>query len=181
MSDAVPDRTFPFRIVLVVAVAASMFGAVLMFLLGVKKTLAAYAIFLDHLNAPLKDSIIADNKSIALMIQSIDAFMIGMVFIIFAYGITTLFIKKIHVAEDNVFSWVRITNINQLKVIVGEMIVIILFVKFLEIILLSAQDLTFEMLVLPVGIALLALALKFLDLDHREKTDKGGEHAKPKN
>jgi len=169
MSDISPDRSLPFRIVLVVAVAASMFGAVLMFLLGVKKTIAAYAIFLGQLTAPLKDGATADNKSIALLIQSIDAFMIGMVFIIFAYGITTLFIKKIDVPKDNVFSWVRITNINQLKVIVGEMIVIILFVKFLEVILLSAEELTFEMFVLPVGIALLALALKFLDLDHKEK------------
>jgi hypothetical protein len=49
------------------------------------------------------------------------------------------------------------------------MIVIILFVKFLEIILLSPKELTFEMLVLPVGIALLALALKFLDLGQKDR------------
>lgn len=169
MIETSPDRSFPFRILLVVAVAASMFGAVLMFLLGVKKTILAYGIFLGHLTAPLKNGAKADNASIALLIQSIDAFMIGMVFIIFAYGITTLFIRRIQVPKDNVFSWVRITNINQLKVIVGEMIVIILFVKFLEVILLSAKDLAFEMLVIPVGVALLALALKFLGLDHKEK------------
>jgi len=169
MSHTPTDQSLPFRIILVVAVAASMFGAILMFLLGVKRTIMAYGIFLGHLTSPLKDSVTADSQSIALLIQSIDAFMIGMVFIIFAYGMTTLFIKKVHVPKDNVFSWVQITNINQLKVIVGEMIVIILFVKFLEIILLSPKELTFEMLVLPVGIALLALALKFLDLGHKDR------------
>lgn len=50
--------------------------------------------------------------------------MIGMVFIIFADGTTTLFIKNVHIPKGNAFNWVTITNINQLKLIVGEMIVI---------------------------------------------------------
>lgn len=168
MTETSPDRSLFFRVILIAAVVASMLGAILMVLLGVKKTIFAFSIFLQNLATPLKDSITADNASIALLIQSIDAFLIGMVFIIFAYGTTTLFIKKVHIPKGNAFNWVTITNINQLKLIVGEMIVIILFVKFLELILLSAKDLRFEMLVLPVGIVLLALALKFLDLDRKD-------------
>ena len=163
------DRFLPYRYMCVVAVVASVCGAALMFLLGVMKTVKAYAVFLDHLASPLADDPARANKAIALLVQSIDAFMIGMVFIVFSYGVTTLFIKKIEVPEGGVFDWVRITSINQLKVILGELIVIVLFVKFLEVILHSAKDLTFEMLVLPIGIVLLALALKFLDLERKKK------------
>ncbi len=140
-----------------------------MFVLGVVKTFKAFAIFLGQLANPLNDDPEVINKSIAFLVQSIDAFLIGMIFIVFSYGVTTLFIMKIELPESSVFGWARITDIKQLKAILGEMIVIILFVKFLELILLSAKDITFEMLVLPVGIVLLALALKFLDLEHKEK------------
>jgi len=53
----------------------------------------------------------------------------------------------------------------------GEVIVIILFVKFLEMILINLNNLSWEILILPISILLLALALKFLDLN-----DKKGSH-----
>ena len=60
----------------------------------------------------------------------------------------------------------KITNVNQLKLILGELIVVVLFVKFLEIVLLNSKELALENLILPVGIVLLALGLKLLDLKH---------------
>lgn len=140
-----------------------------MFAMAVVKTAKAYAIFAGEPPALLADQSVVFNRSIALVVQSIDAFMIGMVLMMFSFGVTTLFIKKIDLPENDVFSWVRVTNINHLKVILGEMIIIVLFVKFLEIILLNVAELKFEMLVLPVGIVLLALALKFLGLAEEHK------------
>ena len=158
------DRFSSFRYMSFVAVVTSVFGAALMFMLAVLKTVKAYASFLSEPADLLSNQSEVFNKSVALLVQSIDAFMIGMVFMMFAYGVTTLFIKKIELPESDVFNWVRITSIKHLKVILGEMIVIVLFVKFLEVILLNASDLTFEMLVLPVGIVLLAAALKLMGM-----------------
>ncbi len=169
MTNSLKNRLVAYRYLSIVAVITSICGAALMFVLGVVKTFKAFAIFLGQLANPLNDDPEVINKSIAFLVQSIDAFLIGMIFIVFSYGVTTLFITKIELPESSVFGWARITDIKQLKAILGEMIVIILFVKFLELILLSAKDITFEMLVLPVGIVLLALALKFLDLEHKEK------------
>lgn len=169
MSSSSGNRFAPFRYLSFVAVITSGLGAALMFALAVLKTVKAYVAFLGEPPALMADQSVVFNRAIALVVQSIDAFMIGMVFMMFSYGVTTLFIKKIELPESDVLSWVRVTNINHLKVILGEMIIIVLFVKFLEIILLSATELTFEMLVLPVGIVLLALALKFLGLAEENK------------
>lgn len=161
-----PQQTFHrVRYVSAVVVIASLLGSVLMIVIGVTKTIRAYYSYYQSYagDIPAGDQMQV-NQAIAFLIQSIDSFMVGLVLIIFSFGVYTLFIKKIELAEDSVFQWIQIRGINRLKSIIGEMIVIILFVKFLEIILLSAADLSFEMLVLPVGIILLALALKFMEL-----------------
>ncbi len=163
------EQFITYRYLSYVAVIATAAAAVLVFLIGVMKTIEAYATFLRQLSTPLVNEPAAVNKSIALLVQSIDLFLIGMVFMVFSYGVTTLFIKKIELPESNVLNWVRMDNINHLKVVLGEMIIIVLFVNFLEIVLLNAADLTFEMLALPVGIVLLALALKFLDLSGEKR------------
>jgi hypothetical protein len=57
----------------------------------------------------------------------------------------------------------------------GEVIVIILFVKFLEIIFINVNNLTWEILILPISILLLALSLKFLGLGREEKKDESDD------
>lgn len=93
---------------------------------------------------------------------------------LFALGVFTLFIcdKKL-AKKSSVLKWISTPNIGRLKSILGEVIVIILFVKFLEIILVNLNNLTWEILILPVSILLLALALKFLGLRLKEKKDEG--------
>ncbi|WP_269447189.1 YqhA family protein [Colwellia sp. PAMC 20917] len=66
--------------------------------------------------------------------------------------------------KTSVLKWISTPNIGRLKNILGEVIVIILFVKFFEIILINLNSLTWEILILPVSILLLALSLKFLGL-----------------
>ena len=139
-----------------------------MFAWGVVKTIRAYIAFIDRFDTPLDEYSPAVNESIALIVQSIDAFMIGIVFIIFSYGVMTLFIRKIGVPENSALARMQITSIAQLKALLGEMIIIVLFVKFLEVILLNINELDLNILVIPIGILLLALALKFLDLEHNQ-------------
>ena len=62
------------------------------------------------------------------------------------------------------FSWININNVQQLKKILAELVVVILFVKFLEVALVNLDSLAWEMLVLPGSILLLALSIKFLEL-----------------
>jgi uncharacterized membrane protein YqhA len=96
----------------------------------------------------------------------VDAFLIGLVLLIFAYGVYTLFIRRIELEEKVVFHWLEISSITSLKTLLAELIIIILFVKFLDVVIISIDKLTWEILILPVSILLLALSLKFLEQRH---------------
>ena len=164
LHERLERRLTPLRHLSLVAVVTSLFGAGLLFLIGVVKTIKAFWTYASVLADFQVERSYTTDAAVAFLIQGVDAFLIGLVFIIFSFGIYTLFMHPIQVSEHSAFRWIRIRSINDLKVILGELIVIVLFVKFLEIVLQEGADLTYEFLVLPVGIVLLALALKFLGL-----------------
>lgn len=90
------------------------------------------------------------------MIQAVDIFLIGLVLMIF--------IRRIESDSDGANTWVKVTSISQLKRILIELVVVILFVRTLEgILIIEPGDYTWENPVLPLGILMLALALKFMD------------------
>ena len=106
------------------------------------------------------------------LIKSLDTFIIALVFYIFAHGVFTLFISDKKLAKKtSVLKWISTLNIGRLKSILGEAIIIILFVKFLEIILINVNNLKWEILILPISILMLSGSLKFLGLGREEKQD----------
>jgi len=98
--------------------------------------------------------------------KSLDTFLIALALFIFAYGIFTLFISNKNDVESNgVLKWINIPSIGHLKNILAEVIIIILFVIFLEVIVENINNLKWEFLIIPISVLLLALGLKFLKLD----------------
>ena len=84
---------------------------------------------------------------------------------IFSGGIYYLYVRHIDVEEPEVSSWIKIHSIGQLKNILAELVIIILFVKFLEGGLKTGiTEYEWQMLVLPAGIMMLAIALKLMQL-----------------
>jgi len=55
--------------------------------------------------------------------------------------------------------------------VLAEVIVIILFVKFLEVVFVNIDNLKWEIVILPISIVLLALGLKFLSLNKEESNN----------
>ena len=161
------DKYFSsFRFISLVAVLGSLLGSILMFIIGGTKIYYAYAAYFLGFQPPtdlggLKGSDIAT----AYLIKSFDAFLIALVLFIFAYGVYSIFVsQKTEEAGSDPLKSVRITTISQLKKILAEIIIIILFVKFLEIALINLNNLRWELLVMPSSILLLSLSLKFLEL-----------------
>lgn len=156
------------RYMTVLAVFASILGAGLLFLLGARKTFEAFvAIF----RPGAEGALVPTDQAVAFLIQSMDAFLIGLVFLVFGYGINTLFVQGVDrpsAGDQQVFGWIQIRSVGQLKGILAELVVIVLFVKFLEIALLNLNRLKWELLVLPAAILMLSLALKFLELKKLE-------------
>lgn len=155
-----------FRYISWIAIVCSLLGSILLFVVGAIKTYSAYSVVLlgEVANKSLAH---LDTSEVATtyLIKSLDTFLIALVLFIFAHGIFTLFISdKKPKNKTLVLKWISTPNIGHLKNILGEVIVIILFVKFLEIILINLNSLSWEILILPVSILLLALSLKFLRL-----------------
>ncbi len=158
-----------FRFISFVAVLGSLLGSVLMFIIGSTKVYYAYAAYFLGFQPPtdlggLKGSDIAT----AYLIKSFDAFLIALVLFIFAYGVYWIFVfQKTEETGSDPLKSIRITSISQLKKILAEIIIIILFVKFLEIALINLNSLRWELLIMPGSILLLSISLKFLELKEK--------------
>ena len=161
------------RYVSLIAVISSGLASVLMFLIGALKVYAAYRSYFGELamdTTTITTFNEAANLAITFLIQAVDAFLIGLVFMIFSGGIYYLYVRHIDVEEPEVSSWIKINSIGQLKNILAELVIIILFVKFLEGGLKTGTtEYEWEMLVLPTGILMLAIALKLLQLKSSDK------------
>lgn len=163
-----------FRFASLVAIVSSLLGSALMFIIGAKTTYYAYATYffgysptgdLENLKSP--------HVATVYLIKSIDAFLIALVLFIFAYGVYWIFIAQdTEKSSTDPLKSIRIPSIGHLKNILAEVIIVILFVLFLETELKNINNMTWEMLIIPIAILLLSLGLKFLDLRHDTAEDR---------
>jgi len=162
-----------FRFISWIAIICSLLGSVLLFIVGAMKTYSAYTtVFFAQVSNESLSHLDTSEVATTYLIKSLDTFLIALVLFIFAHGVFTLFISDKKVAnKTSVLKWISTPNIGHLKNILGEVIVIILFVKFLEIILINLNSLKWEILILPISILMLALSLKFLGLGREDKKD----------
>ena len=157
-----------FRYLSWIAIVSSLLGSFLMFIIGSVKTYNAFSTFFGRLD-PEKANFHLSLGDVATtyLIKSLDAFLIALVLFIFAYGVFSLFIyNSTDEKEYKVLKWIKNPSISHLKNILAELIVIVLFVKFLEVAFINLDKLDWDILVLPISILLLSAAIKFLDLRH---------------
>lgn len=161
-------RAHPFekaRYLALIVVVFSLLEALLMFLNGAWKSIKAFRAFF------FEESLIADapehldfaDQAMISVLQSMDAFLIGLVLLIFSFGVYNLFIAEIKAPQTLAGAqWAQITSIEHLKQVLVEVIIVVLAVLFLwELLLL--EEATWNVLVAPIGIVLLAAALKLVD------------------
>lgn len=158
-----------------IAIVCSILGSLLLFIVGAVKTYTAFAIFLFD-KTPHESLAHLDTADIAIsyLIKSLDTFLIALVLFIFAHGVFTLFISNKspeHDKSSQVLKWIKTPNIGHLKNVLAEVIIVILFVKFLEIVLVNINTLSWEVLILPAAILLLSLSLKFLGLGNEHDSE----------
>ncbi len=148
-----------------IAVVFSTVGTLLMFLVGAEKTVKALRIYFfgDQLtsNPPPPPHLDVTDQTIIAIVESIDAFLIGLVLTIFAVGVYNLFIKRDPSATEGE-SWLHVHSVEHLKKGLMEVILVVLSVMFLREMLFLGEDWSFEALTIPAGVALLAIALKLL-------------------
>lgn len=162
-----------FRYFSLIAIVCSLIGSLLLFFNGARKTYNSIKIiFFNYIPKGSEHIQPIDNPTIYIM-KALDTFLIALALFIFAYGIYTLFISNKNRKNDNgVLKWIRISNIGHLKNILAEVIIIIiiLFVVFLELIVENINNLKWEFLIIPISVLLLGLGLKFLQLDQKNES-----------
>ena len=160
-----------FRFVSWIAIIGSLLGSLLLFIVGAFKTMNAFRVVIFNYIPEDKAHLHTADIATTYLIKSLDTFLIALVLFIFAHGVYTLFISnKKYEDGTGVLSWIRTPNIGHLKNVLAEVIVIILFVKFLEVVFVNINNLKWEIIILPISIVLLALGLKFLSLNKEERS-----------
>ncbi len=162
---------FGARYMAFIAVVGSLAGSMLMFLLGFAKVVHAYTNWWP--GATSSEGLSASSAAMISVIEALDRFLIAIVLLYFANGVYALFIRRERQPDSIPLAhWLRVNSIGQLKQVVAEVIIVVLFVLFLRVALevyqrpdpdLSWRELGF-ILLLPMSTLLLALALKLVEL-----------------
>ena len=117
------------RFIVLVAVILSIISSVTLFLLGgwdiIQATINNNPLFNQNINT--------NNELLFKIISSIDLFLIGIVLLIFGFGVYELFISEIDFAKGKFAdSTLKINSLDQLKNKIIKVVIIVLIVKFFE-------------------------------------------------
>jgi len=154
------------RLINLLAVACLFIGALCMSAVGFIKTAKAVMVFFSA-ERFMDDS--ALHYVSTYIAHAMDAFLVATVLVVFSTGIFHLFIMELKETDfRGLRGFERVSSIRALKRILGELLVIVLFVHFFRI---AIGGTTFEWttLVIPAGALLMAIALRLLRLDTDER------------
>jgi len=134
---------------------------------GAMETFSLIKLFLTHIiHEGIHFPIEIYNDIIVHIIMTVDDFLLGMVLLIFGLGTYDLFISKLDIAEQESRSqnirrpnWLRFKSLDELKSILGKIVLMILIINFLRFVVESNFKEPLHQLFLAAGIALIALAL----------------------
>ena len=146
------------RFIVIIAVILSIISAITLFLLGGWDIIQA-----TILNNPLfNDQINNNNDLLFEIISSIDLFLIGIVLLIFGFGVYELFINEIDFAKGKFTdSTLKIHNLDQLKNKIIKVIIIVLIVKFFEKVLKLSDNFTTPHDLLIFSISILCICVGY--------------------
>ena len=154
------------RFINLLAVVCSFVGALCMSGAGLIKTVKAVQVFFSE--GSLMDDSVTQSVS-TYVAQAMDAFLVAMVLVVFSTGIFHLFIMELKEKDfRGLRGFERVSSIHGLKKILGELIVVVLFVHFFRLAI-EGERLDWMLLVIPVGALLMAGALRLLRLEEPRK------------
>ncbi|MBT8508174.1 hypothetical protein AZH53_07120 [Methanomicrobiaceae archaeon CYW5] len=164
--------------IVVIAAVSSFAGSVLMFIIGFEKTISAWYYFIGGVEPLFPPEAVpvhltSSNVATVIVIQATDAFLLALVLMIFGFGVYYLFLANDEEKQQSYLpNWLKMKNIIDLKMILGQVIVFILFVHYLEMaVLVGFEHLTYENLVIPIAIVLLSVSLMVV----KRGTEDAGE------
>lgn len=149
---------FEMRLILLIPVILSLVGSTIMFLLG------SYNVY-SAIDSLIVQQSVGSEKVILPIIKALDAFLIGIVLIIFSFGVYDFFISELDPAKHSSIrpDWFKFESTGELKNKLIEVVIVILSIKFFEQIVANTTKLNDPVLylIIPIGAAILAFSLGF--------------------
>ena len=146
------------RYITFLAVLLSIISAFSLIVLGSWDIIQAVIFY----NPLFDDSISNNNELLFKIISAIDLFLIGIVLLIFGFGIYELFVSEIDFANAKFTeSTLKIRDLDQLKNKIIKVIIIVLIVKFFEKVLKYSENFTTPMDLLYFGLSILSICLGY--------------------
>ena len=146
------------RFVVIIAVVLSIISSISLFLIGgwdiIQATIFNNPLFNENINN--------SNDLLFKIISSIDLFLIGIVLLIFGFGVYELFISEIDFAKDKFAdSTLKINSLDQLKNKIIKVIIIVLIVKFFEKVLKLSHNFTTPNDLLLFSVSILSICIGY--------------------
>ena len=153
-----------FRYVVILSVILSILASVTLFLIGSWDIIHA----IIYQNPLFNFDIINNNDLLFEIISSIDLFLIGIVLLIFGFGVYELFINEIDFAKGKFTdSTLKIKSLDQLKNKIIKVIIIVLIVKFFEKILKLTPNFSSPNDVLVFSLSILAICIGYFLINRK--------------
>jgi uncharacterized membrane protein YqhA len=146
------------RFVVLIAVILSIISSITLFLLGgwdiIQATVFNNPLFNQNINS--------NNDLLFKIISSIDLFLIGIVLLIFGFGVYEIFISEIDFAKGKFAdSTLKIKSLDQLKNKIIKVIIIVLIVKFFEKVLKLSNNFTTPNDLLLFSLSILSICIGY--------------------
>jgi uncharacterized membrane protein YqhA len=146
------------RYIVLLAVVFGLISAISLFIIGSYEVVAGLrSAIMDY------DGL----KLVGILIGAVDFFLIGIVFIIFAFGVYELFISHLEIGRLNrEVKILEIKSLDDLKNRILKVVIMVLIVSFFKKILPMEFDEPLEMLYFAASIFVLCLGVYFMHKDH---------------
>jgi uncharacterized membrane protein YqhA len=158
------------RFVVLIAVFASVVVAVAIFYVSTVDTSVHLKDVIFYAKTPVAEHEAMRTSTISNVVEAIDGYLLGTVMLIFAFGLYEMFISRIdRVGKEDRARVLMIHSLDDLKNRLGQVILLILVVKFFESSLALSYKSLLDLLILSVGILLIAAALYLTHKQNHEQ------------
>src|SRR5215218_6709934 len=146
----------PLRFIMLLASIGALLGAAIMFWLAGVKLNHGFEMLWASQSGP-------SGEITAAVMGATDAFLFGVVLIIFAFAIAFGFVLQVSSKmRETIPDWMQIENVSELKHILVEVIIVYLVVDFATDLATGSDVLGWMTLVKPIAILLIASALRLM-------------------
>lgn len=144
------------RYLVVLIVIFTFINSLVLMFLAAKRSLHAYGtVFFNHET---------EKPAGVEILESIDLFLIGLVFLIFSLGLTKIFLGRLTGDEDesNLPNWLKIRSFMELKMLLWQTILVSMVIFFVDQVFQNDGELSWNLLILPVAILILSLSMAII-------------------